>query len=85
MNKEQTHQLIQDVSQKLIFLNGKLDNGNYPSKENLLHEVLNIREHYDNNIVKFKNLDNPDLLALQTALGNVDSIFEELITEIQKK
>ena len=83
MNKENTQEFIQDIAKKLMFVNERLDKRDYSSKEHLRHEILNIKEYYDSNVEVFKTSNNPDFLALQTALGNVDCIFDELIEEIE--
>jgi len=84
MNKHNSFFFLREIDKKINYLNDSLEKKKYQSKENLLHEALNIKEYYETNVSDFRNSEDPNLLALQTALGDIDSVFEELILEIKK-
>lgn len=84
MIKQKTYNVVKKVIKNLDKLNKHLEEKHFLNKDNLMHELLNIKEYYDTNVEHVKLTDNPDFLALKTCLGDVDDIFSQLKNEIEK-
>ena len=75
--------VIDTVTKELISISSLLDEPN-PDKQNLINKTNFIKNYFDSKTVEFRSTEDPQFLALQTALTNVDNIFEELLNEIKK-
>lgn len=83
MTKQNMQNVIDTVTKELISISSLLDEPN-PDKQNLINKTNFIKNYFDSKTVEFRSTEDPQFLALQTALTNVDNIFEELLNEIKK-
>jgi hypothetical protein len=89
MTSQDTQRLINTVNKQLMDIASSLDDVSLSEKTiidkpNLIQKVNNIKNTFLKNTEDIRSSENTQYLGLQTALKNVDVIFEELLNEIEK-
>jgi hypothetical protein len=83
MIKQDTQNLINSVTKELMNISSLLEESDV-DKSTLIHRVNHTKDLFLKNTEDVRLNETPQYLALQTALKDIDNIFDELVNEIQK-
>jgi hypothetical protein len=83
MLKQDTQNLINSVTKELMNISSLLEESDV-DKSTLINRVNHTKDLFLKNTEDVRLNETPQYLALQTALKDIDNIFDELVNEIQK-